>query len=62
LLAAHTELARLAALANLNIGTAACIKNQTGQVRYCEMAGTFKTSLAKPRRPTLPPKPWLFTG
>ncbi|MCL1091186.1 hypothetical protein L2744_16570 [Shewanella profunda] len=43
MLAAQTELARLAALANLSNGTAAVIKNYTGQLRYGEPTGTFKT-------------------
>ncbi|MHB0818207.1 hypothetical protein ACYCFK_07980 [Stutzerimonas stutzeri] len=43
LLAAHTGLARLAALANPNNGTTAFIKNYTSQLRYGEPTGTCKT-------------------
>jgi hypothetical protein len=43
LLAAHTELARLAALASPNNGTLLLIKNYTSQLRYSEPTGTCKT-------------------
>jgi hypothetical protein len=40
LVATHTELARLAALANPNNGTLHLFKNYSGQLRYGEPAGT----------------------
>jgi len=58
LLAAYTELSRLAALANLNNGKLLFIKNYTSQLRYGEPTGTCKTGLAEPRRTTLPPPPF----
>src|SRR5690606_34964875 len=50
LLAAYTGLARLAALANPNSGTAACIKNDTGQLRYGEPTGTCKNCLSEAKK------------
>ncbi|GAB60755.1 hypothetical protein RNAN_3782 [Rheinheimera nanhaiensis E407-8] len=44
MLAAHTGLARLAALANPNSGRLLLIKNYTSQLRYGEPTGTCKTT------------------